>query len=230
MNKRKKTLRVMLYLFGFFILPVLCEGQDIDRILIKCKEGYDAQKKMLEQEGFSVSVEENSYSEVGKEKTTEKIIKKVSFSSGKWTVVNPFIKDDISETKEPFVVFESIDEIYNILQDRNYSIKYQQEDLFGSYSCHLVYFEPKKKKKDTIKGQIWIEKEGSLIVKAIFAPAKLPCFVKKVEQNLSFVKINGLWLPQNFIEEVKLSIPFFKKLYHHGVYQFYDWKIEGKND
>jgi hypothetical protein len=53
----------------------------------------------------------------------------------------------------------------------------------------------------------------------------LPCFVKKGEHNLSFFNINGFWLPQSFIEETKLSIPLVKKLYHQGVYRFYDWRI-----
>jgi len=235
MNKRKKTLTIMLCIFGFFILPisVFCESQDekqdIERLLTKSKEEYKIQKKTLEQKGFNVTVEEDSYSEVGKEKETEKIIKEVSFSSGKWKVLDLSTKDS-SKTEEPFFILELIDDLmdnlYNVLQDRNYTIKYQQEDLLGTYSCHLLYFEPKKKKRDTIKGQVWIEKESARIVKAAIASAKLPCFVKKGEHNLSFFNINGFWVPQSFIEETKLSIPFVKKLSHQGVYQFYDWRIE----
>jgi hypothetical protein len=153
MNKRKKTLKVMLCIFGLFILPVFCEGQDerqdIERIVTKSKEEYGIQKKALEQKGFSVTVEEDSYSEVGKEKKTEKIRKEVSFSSGKWKVVELSTKDS-SKTEEPFFILELIDELmgdlYKVLQDRNYTIKYQQEDLLEGYSCHLLYFEPKKKK------------------------------------------------------------------------------------
>lgn len=231
MNKRKKTLKVMLCVSGLFILPVFCNGQNMEKVLIQCKEAYEVQKKILEQEGFIVNVEEDSYSEGSEGETNnEKIIRKISFSSGEWTVIDPSIKDT-QETKKPFIVFEHIDVLYNILQDKNYTIKYQKEDVLGSYSCHLLYFEPKKKKKDSIKGQIWIEKESALIVNAVFIPTKLPFFVKKFEHNLSFVKINEYWLPQSFIIEIKLSIPFLKKKpYHRSVYNFYDWKIGGKND
>jgi hypothetical protein len=226
MNKRKKTLKVILFVFGLFILPVFCEGQNIDikGLLIKCKERYEVQKKILEQEGFNVIVEEDSYSEDSeKEATHEKIIRNISFSSGKWKTISE--DKNIPEDEEPFFVFEYIDTLYNILQDPDYIIKYQQENLVGSYSCHLLYFEPKKKEEDSMKGQVWIEKESNLIIKAISAPAKLPFWVKKNDYNLSFVKINKLWLPQNFIIKMKLSIPLFKTFYHHSNYQFYGWKI-----
>ncbi len=118
-----------------------------------------------------------------------------------------------NETSEIPDAFQQLDELYRILESKDYTINYIKEGFVGTYSCHLIYFEPKKKKvkdEDATKGYLWIGKNSFSIIQAKFGPAKLSTFTKKCECFLSCSPYQQYWLPQRFITEMEIGFLFIK--------------------
>jgi len=74
----------------------------------------------------------------------------------------------------------------------NYDFEYLGEALLGGQPCYLLSLKPKRKEKELISGQAWVEK-GSLIVRQVEGDlAKSPSWwLRKVHVKLAFGDMGG---------------------------------------
>jgi hypothetical protein len=80
----------------------------------------------------------------------------------------------------------------------NYDFTYLGETVLDNQACYLLGLKPKRKDKDLISGQAWVNK-NSLLVRYIEGEvAKTPSWwLKTVHVKLAFAYLDGTWLQTN---------------------------------
>src|SRR5258706_15836771 len=77
----------------------------------------------------------------------------------------------------------------------NYEFTYAGESVLDGQHCYLLELKPKRKEKDLIVGEAWVDKQSFLIRRIEGEIAKPPSWwLKQVRLNLSFADLEGTWL------------------------------------
>ena len=80
----------------------------------------------------------------------------------------------------------------------NYDFKYMGETVLDNQPCYLLGLNPKRKDKDLISGQAWVDKRSFLVRRIEGEVAKTPSWwLKTVQVKLAFAYLEGTWLQTN---------------------------------
>ena len=77
----------------------------------------------------------------------------------------------------------------------NYDFTYIGETVLDGQPCYLLGLKPKRKEKDLISGQAWVDKNSFLVRHIEGEIAKTPSWwLKRVRVKLAFADLEGTWL------------------------------------
>jgi len=80
----------------------------------------------------------------------------------------------------------------------NYDFTYLGESMLDNQACYLLGLKPKRKDKDLISGQAWVDKHSLLVRHMEGEVAKTPSWwLKTVRVKLAFAYLEGTWLQTN---------------------------------
>ena len=80
----------------------------------------------------------------------------------------------------------------------NYDFTYVGETVLDNQPCYLLGLKPKRKDKDLISGQAWVDKNLLLVRHIEGEVAKTPSWwLKTVQVKLAFAYLEGTWLQTN---------------------------------
>ena len=83
----------------------------------------------------------------------------------------------------------------NALTRDNYDFSYLGETVLDGQQCYLLGLKPKRKEKELISGQAWVDKNSFFVRHIEGEVAKTPSWwLKKVRVKLSFADFDGSWL------------------------------------
>ena len=81
----------------------------------------------------------------------------------------------------------------------NYDFVLLREETFGVVPEHVLRIVPKRKDKNLLLGQIWVDAKTFRIRRIAGVPAKSPSFwIKDIHITLQFADVNGMWIPTSF--------------------------------
>ena len=77
----------------------------------------------------------------------------------------------------------------------NYDFTYIGEEVLDGQRCYLLGLKPKRKEKDLIAGQAWVDQHSFLVRRIEGDIAKTPSWwLKRVRLKLAFADFEGTWL------------------------------------
>ena len=81
------------------------------------------------------------------------------------------------------------------LNRRNYNFTYIGETVLDGHPCYRLGLEPKRKEKELISGEAWIDKHSFFVRQVEGEVAKVPSWwLKSVRVKMAFAEIEGTWL------------------------------------
>jgi hypothetical protein len=84
------------------------------------------------------------------------------------------------------------------LTRENYDFTYLGEAVLDGQGCYLLGLKPKRKEKELISGQAWVDKNSFFVRHIEGEVAKTPSWwLKKVSVKLTFADFDGSWLQTN---------------------------------
>ena len=84
------------------------------------------------------------------------------------------------------------------VNSENYDFTYLGETVLDNQPCYLLGLKPKRKDKDLISGQAWVDKHSFLVRHIEGEVAKTPSWwLKTVRVKLAFAYLEGTWLQTN---------------------------------
>ena len=92
----------------------------------------------------------------------------------------------------------------------NYDFAYIGETVLDGQPCYLLGLKPKRKEKDLISGEAWVDKHSLLVRHIEGELAKSPSWwLKKVRVKLAFGDVEGTWLQTNMeaVADVRILGP-----------------------
>jgi hypothetical protein len=76
-----------------------------------------------------------------------------------------------------------------------YDVTYLGEDVLEGHPCHLLVLSPKRKEKNLISGEAWVDKDTFLVRQINGELVKTPSWwLKKVHVKIVFGFVGGTWL------------------------------------
>jgi hypothetical protein len=96
------------------------------------------------------------------------------------------------------------------LTRENYAFTYVGETVIDGQPCYLLGLKPKRKEKNLISGQVWVDKHLFLVRQIEGEVAKTPSWwLKKVRVKLTFEDVEGIWLQSNMeaVADVRMVGP-----------------------
>jgi hypothetical protein len=82
-----------------------------------------------------------------------------------------------------------------VINRDNYDFNYIGEAVLDGRPCYLLELKPKRKEKDLISGEVWVDKHSFLVRQVYGEIAKTPSWwLKKVRVKLTFADLDGTWL------------------------------------
>jgi hypothetical protein len=83
----------------------------------------------------------------------------------------------------------------NEISDDNYDFQLLGSETLEGRLCYIVSLAPKRKDKELIRGQAWVDAENFNIRRIEGAPAKSPSWwVHDVQILMTFAEVDGVWL------------------------------------
>jgi hypothetical protein len=80
----------------------------------------------------------------------------------------------------------------------NYDFVYIGGVTLDSQPCYLLGLKPKRKEKNLISGQVWVDQHSFLVRQIEGEVAKTPSWwLRKVSVKLTFTDLDGTWLQSN---------------------------------
>jgi len=77
----------------------------------------------------------------------------------------------------------------------NYDFNYIGEEILGGQTCYLLGLKPKRREKDLVSGQVWVDKHSFFARQIEGELAKTPSWwLRKVHVKLTFADLNGTWM------------------------------------
>jgi hypothetical protein len=81
------------------------------------------------------------------------------------------------------------------LSRTNYDFTYIGEEPLDGQPCYRLGLKPKRKEKELISGQVWVDKQSAFVRQIEGEVAKTPSWwLKKVRVKLTFADLDGTWL------------------------------------
>jgi hypothetical protein len=81
----------------------------------------------------------------------------------------------------------------------NYDFTFLRRENFGLLPEYVLLIVPKRREKDLIQGQIWVDASTFHIRRLEGAPAKNPSWwIKNAHISLQFAAVDGVWIPVSF--------------------------------
>jgi hypothetical protein len=81
----------------------------------------------------------------------------------------------------------------------NYDFVFLRQETFGVVPEHVLRIVPKRKDKNLLRGQIWVDARTFRIRRIEGVPAKSPSFwIKDIHITLQFADVSGMWIPTSF--------------------------------
>jgi len=82
-----------------------------------------------------------------------------------------------------------------VISRENYDFNYIGEAVLDGRPCYLLGLKPKRKVKDLISGEVWVDKHSFLVRQIDGEIAKTPSWwLRKVRVKLTFADLDGTWL------------------------------------
>jgi len=80
---------------------------------------------------------------------------------------------------------------------QNYAFVFVQEENLGSLPTYVLHMIPKRRQKDLLTGQVWVDEKTFRIERIEGVPTKKPSWlIKKLNITLQYGDLDGLWLPK----------------------------------
>ena len=92
----------------------------------------------------------------------------------------------------------------------NYDFSYVGEAILGGPSCYVVELKPKRKEKELISGQAWVDEHSFMVRQIEGELAKSPSWwIKNVHVKLAFDDRGGTWMQTNMeaVADVRIAGP-----------------------
>lgn len=81
----------------------------------------------------------------------------------------------------------------------NYDFTFLRQEDFGLVPEYVLLLVPKRKQKDLLRGQIWVDAKTFHIRRMEGVPAKNPSWwIKDVHITLQFAAVDEMWMPVSF--------------------------------
>jgi len=81
----------------------------------------------------------------------------------------------------------------------NYDFVFLRQEDFGFVPQYVLGIFPKRKDKNLLRGQIWVDASTFRIRRIEGVPAKSPSFwIKNVHITVQFAQLGGMWVPVSF--------------------------------
>lgn len=81
----------------------------------------------------------------------------------------------------------------------NYDFVFLRRENFGIVPEYVLGIFPKRKDKNLLRGQIWVDASTFRIRRIAGVPAKSPSFwLKNIHITLQFAQLAGMWVPVSF--------------------------------
>jgi len=81
----------------------------------------------------------------------------------------------------------------------NYDFVFLRQETYGVVPEDVLLIVPKRKDKNLLRGQIWVDAKTFRIRRIEGVPAKSPSFwIKDIHITLQFAEVNGMWIPISF--------------------------------
>lgn len=81
----------------------------------------------------------------------------------------------------------------------NYDFVFLRQENFGDVPEYVLGTLPKRKDRNLLRGQIWVDASTFRIRRIEGVPAKSPSFwIKDIHITLQFADVNGMWIPTSF--------------------------------
>jgi len=81
----------------------------------------------------------------------------------------------------------------------NYDFFFLRRENFGDVPEYVLGTLPKRKDKNLLRGQIWVDASTFRIRRIEGVPAKSPSFwIKGIHITLQFAELGGMWIPFSF--------------------------------
>jgi hypothetical protein len=81
----------------------------------------------------------------------------------------------------------------------NYDFVFLRRENFGDVPEYVLWILPKRKDKNLLRGQIWVDASTFRIRRVEGVPAKSPSFwLKNIHITLQFAQLGGMWVPITF--------------------------------
>jgi hypothetical protein len=81
----------------------------------------------------------------------------------------------------------------------NYDFVFLRQENFGDVPEYVLGILPKRKDKNLLRGQIWVDASTFRIRRIEGVPAKSPSFwLKNIHITLQFAELGGMWVPVTF--------------------------------
>jgi len=82
---------------------------------------------------------------------------------------------------------------------RNYDFVFLRRENLGDVLEYVLAILPKRKDKNLLRGQIWVDAKTFRIRRIEGVPAKSPSFwLKNIHITLQFTQLGGMWVPVTF--------------------------------
>src|SRR5712672_4286512 len=85
--------------------------------------------------------------------------------------------------------------VSSALSTDNYSFNYLGEATLGGQPCYVLGLKPKRKEKELISGELWVDKHSFFVRQIQGEVEKTPSWwLKKVHVKLVFADLEGIWV------------------------------------
>ena len=86
-----------------------------------------------------------------------------------------------------------------VISRANYNFVFLRRQNFGVIPEYVLAVYPKRKDKDLLRGQIWVDASNFRILRIEGVPAKSSSFwLKSLHVTLEFAELGGMWVPVTF--------------------------------
>lgn len=95
-------------------------------------------------------------------------------------------------------------------------------ETWNGMDVWIIGFEARQKDDGYVNGKGYISKDDFNIVRAEFAPAKMPRVIKDMKMSLTYSEVQGYWMPVKFEMDMKIRVSFIIDMFYRHI------KIEDK--
>jgi len=204
-NRQAQTLGL------FIVFALLCgtaAAQSLENILNRMEQ---AQSASAAQDPYTLT---RSYQFFGSDasRTTSQILATVQFQPPDQKSYN--IEHSSGSSQELKIVKKVLDHETNATRSQgsdinrqNYDFRYVRSEMRNGRLCHVLEMDPKRKEKDFVRGQLWVDSDTFLVQHVEGELAKSPSWwVKEVHVAADYSRLAGIWLQTSMLAVANVRI------------------------